>query len=250
MGIRNLINSACFILLLGVASCSPVLYSTTVQNTPLFKSKGEASVNASYAESDDGAGVGLMAATAVTDHFALITSYYHLSQKANDTWKGKGSYFEFGGGYYSPIADTRFVYEVFVGAGWANIHNENNGETVDVKYFKPFIQPSIGITHKIYEIAFTPRIGVSSYTSHSITLTDPDQQVAAEKFFDDRKTTFVFEPGVTLRCGYKNIKGQLAVNLSSFTYATDDNQEANINNTFITMGVNFLISKRYAETAK
>jgi hypothetical protein len=238
-----------FLILVTVASCSPVVYSTIGQNVPLFRSKGEVSADASIVSSDDGDGGGFQFAAAPGNNFAIITSFYSLANKTSGEWRGQGSYFEFGAGrfgYLDPGKKT-FITEVFLGMGFGGIKNEdqNSASRVDVTFIKPFVQPSIGISGKWYDVALTPRFALVSYTNNTITVDDPQYQTEAEQYFDDKKNTFVFEPGITIRLGYKSVRGQFQYNASTFSYR--ENSDVNINNQFVSAGIHWLISKRFQE---
>lgn len=235
--------------LIFAASCSPVVYSTIGQNVPLLRNKGEFSINASAASSDDGEGGGFQFAAAPDSNFAIITSFYSLKNETSDEWQGRGSYFELGAGRFGHMDPKNkiFIAEIFLGIGYGGIRNsdQNSSSRLDVRFIKPFIQPSIGISGTWYDVALTPRVAWVSYTSQLVSVDDPELRTQAEQFFDDKKNTIVFEPGFTLRLGYKSIRGQLQYNASTFSYR--ENSDVNINNQFLSMGIHWLISKRFRE---
>jgi hypothetical protein len=238
-----------FILLLPFDSCSPVVYSTTGHVVPLFREKGEATLSGGYATSNDGEGFHVQAAGAVSDKWALITSVYAMSEKSSDRWAGHGTYFEVGTGRFGSFGtNNTFIYETFAGIGFAGIKNTYQNSSLDVNFMKPFIQPSVGISQKWLDVALTPRFGVVSYTHHDIQTSDAAYRTAAENYFADQKTTFVFEPGLTLRVGAKNLKLQLQYNISTFSYHAEDansNSNPSINNQYVGIGLHYLLSTRY-----
>jgi hypothetical protein len=247
--VKTLFTCLFLFALLLIQSCSPVVYSTTGHVVPLFREKGEATLSGGYATSNNGEGFHVQAAGAVSDKWALLTSVYTMSEKSSDRWTGHGTYFEAGAGHFGSFgSDDVFIYETFAGIGFAGIKNTYQSSRLDVNFIKPFIQPSIGISRKWFDVALTPRFGIVSYTSHEIQTSDAAYRAAAENFFDDQKTTFVFEPGLTLRVGAKNLKLQLQYNISTFSYhAEDDNSNLNpsINNQYIGIGLHYLLSARY-----
>ena len=229
-----------------VSSCSPVLYSNTGHVVPLFQEKGETMLNASWATTEDASGVAGHFATAVNNDWALIASYYYLADVDDDDWDGHGSQFELGGGrFYTFGQKNRGVVEVFAGVGFGGIDNEFANERLDVGFVKPFIQPSIGVTGPWVDFAFTPRIAFVSYTGQTILIEDPEYRFDAERYFREKKNTFVFEPGMMFRAGYKNIKGQFLLNLSTFRANDDEGLDPNINNQYFSFGINYLFSERY-----
>ena len=242
------------LLISSVYSCSPVVYSTTGQVVPLFREQGEATVSGGFSTAEDAQGFHVQAAGSVSDHFALLTSVYAMSNdnSSSDNWTGKGTYFEVGGGHFGSFgSNNTFIYETFAGVGFGGIRNSYQDQKLDVNFIKPFIQPSIGISQKWVDIALTPRFGLVSYTDHSIQTNDASYRTAAENYFNDQGTTFVFEPGMTVRAGYKNFKLQLQFNVSTFSYHAENansNSNPSINNTYLGLGLHYLISKRYRDS--
>ncbi|MFZ6009617.1 MAG: hypothetical protein ACOYXT_04655 [Bacteroidota bacterium] len=224
-------------------ACAPVLYAPTGQNVPLFHEKGEANFSLGHSSTDDAEGINMMAATAVTSKLAIIGSFYALSESNSDPdlWKGTGRFFELGAGRYGTFGKTQvFAYEIFGGLGYGSIKNNSSDSQIEATFLKPFIQPSIGLGGKVAEIAFTPRIAVVTYTSHRINLTDPTYRQGAE----DKKTTFVVEPGLTARVGYKNIKLQFQFSVTGFSYDTNDDYRL-VNDDYVSIGLNYCVTKRY-----
>ena len=239
-----------------LSSCGPVLYSNVGQNVPMFTQKGEFAGAISYSAAfgqdlTDAAGVGLNAAYAISDKWAGLMSYYSMKNAENtkdEEWQGQGSYFEVGGGRFGTLENKKFAYEVFGGFGFAGIRNQNVPEKIDVKIFKPFIQPSIGYISRYFDFIVTPRISYINYSSHAYQLNDVEMRANADQFFEQQNNVFVFEPGFTLRGGIKNVKLQMQYNFSSFK-----NQYGNfypVNDIYGSIGLYFLISNRYLSKPK
>src|SRR5688572_28965092 len=93
------------VMLIGITSCSPVLYSTVGQNVPLFKEKGEVSMGAGFASANNGSGVSVQLAGAVSNRVALFGSFYSLSEDNADDhgWSGDGAYGEFAVGTFGAL---------------------------------------------------------------------------------------------------------------------------------------------------
>lgn len=232
-------------------SCGPVLYSNVGQNVPMFLEKGEFSGSINYASSygqdvTDADGLGLQAAYAFSDKWAGILSYYSMKNASvteDEDWQAKGSYFEIGGGRYGSFGSKYFAYEVLGGIGFGGIKNNSNLNNIDANIFKPFLQPSFGVISKYADFIITSRFGYVSYTSNSYRLEDDNMRMQADKFFEEQKSSFVFEPGFTIRGGYKNIKIQIQYNFSSFKNEYDGFYPVNDN--YGGIGLYFLISNRY-----
>lgn len=242
------------ILLLLVAAilngCSPVMYSTVGQNVPMFKEKGELTVNAAYAEVygqdyTNGNGLGIQAAYAISDKWAAMGSYYNfdnLEDPGEDGWNTHGSYFEFGGGYYGAIS-KKFRYEVFGGLGYGSISNKKMAmDNVDVSFLKPFIQPSAGFVTRYFDFIFTPRVSFITYTSHSCNIMDKNLEMQANTFCEENKNTLAIEPGFTMRIGADPVKLQLQFNRTSFNPNTEEIFP--VNRDYFSVGLHILISNK------
>ncbi len=228
-----------------LTSCSPVPYGNVGQNVPLLKNKGEVHFTGNIANTDDANGVGIQAAVAVDSSWALMASFYNVKNNPNTDWNGNGRYVELGVGKYAVIGKSKWVYDVFAGIGFGGIKNDNGiGSSLNLNFAKPFVQGSIGFTTEWIELAFTPRLALPFYTSHENNLTDLEHRAQAELYFKENKTKFVFEPGITFRFGYKGIKANLNMCVSSFSL-NEQYSDVSINNLYFGAGIAALISKRY-----
>lgn len=236
---------------LGVSSCSPVLYSTTGQNVPLFRSKGEVMMNAGYFTIQDNDlssyydpenGFNAQFAAAVDSSVAIMSSVYTLKTGSDSDWKIKGSYFEAGVGVFKHNEVSKLTGELFAGIGLGSMKNSYDLENVDANYLKFFIQPSGGFSSKVLDMAFTPRMGLVTYTKHDSNVEDPQ----VDDYFSEKKTTFVFEPGITIRMGYKNIKLQYQFNYTTFHYKGTDEFDP-VSNAAGSFNVFVLISDRWKD---
>lgn len=227
-----------------ITSCVPVFYSNVGQNVPLFRGKGEVflagGLSATYNKNDytDAEGLNVMAAAAVDSNMAVLCSFYSLKSSGDsqsNEWSGKGNYFELGIGLFERGKTSRLNGEIFVGLGYGTINSTDNYNThINLKFLKPFIQPSGGFSTGALDIAFTPRIGLVQYVSNS----------GARDFFAEKKSTLVFEPGVTVRLGYRNVKLQYQFTYSTFKYSFDQGGNP-INSHHESLSVAIMISDRW-----
>jgi hypothetical protein len=155
-------------------------------------------------------------------------------------------YFEAGVGKYGYSAENKWSYELIGGVGYGTLKNKLGNETVNANYIKPFFQPSFGVSGGIVEFALTPRIGLVSYVSHSNSISDSFDRSRVETFFDEKSSSLVFEPGATLRIGYRNVKVQAQYVYSTFNYEDDDGMDP-VNPEFISIGLHILITNRFKE---
>ncbi len=114
---------------------------------------------------------------------------------------------------------------------------------MNVRYIKPFIQPSVGYSNQFLEVAITHRLAFVSFTDRKFELNDPQYNTDVEIFFNRRRNTIVFEPGVTARVGYRNVKMQFQYSISTFPY--DEELDANVNAQSILLGVHVLLGGRF-----
>ncbi len=229
-----------------LTSCSPVMYTTVGQNVPLFQQKGEVAFSGGYGRTPRAGGMNAQFAVALTDHVALMTSYYNLKSEE----VGSGSYVEVGGGVFKRFSDQGLTGEVFAGVGFGSQHNtifsHPGGLSWEMKaaFVKPFIQPSLGISYGSLELAFTPRIGMLNYTSHSDTYASgTTTREFIDRYFQTAQNAFLFEPGLTLRLGYRAVKFQVQYNHTSLNYANIDFNP--VDQEYVSLGLSILISKRW-----
>lgn len=237
-----------------------MLYTTVGQNVPLFKKKGEVAISGGHAstahEENDymyfvsgSEGFNVQAAAAIDSSLAITCSIYSLKNSdASYDWTGKGNYVEFGIGKFKHSPKTKLIGEVFFGTGFGSLKNSSTYGDISSHYIKPFIQPSGGFSSKVIDVALTARMGMVFFTSHSNSLNDQEQKRVMEDFYDDKKATFVFEPGLTTRIGFKNVKLQLQWNYTTFHYTSGDFNP--VNRTFASVGLFILISDRWTQQKK
>lgn len=239
-----------------MVSCAPALYTNVGQNVPLFRKKGEVAMSAghgsasgeNYLTSSTAEGFSGQAAVAIGKSTAIISSFYSLKDEGEDI-NGNGNYFEVGIGKFSYSETSKLHGEIFIGTGFGSIKNSEEGEYINLKYVKPFIQPSLGFSSPYFDIAITPRIALVSYTGKSENISEANEQRAFENFWQENKNTIVFEPGFTARAGYKNVKLQLQYSHTSFKYSwpDDTNSYSAVLDDFFSIGLFVLISDRWSK---
>jgi hypothetical protein len=252
----SLLLLSCLFLL----SCTPVFYSTVGQNVPLFGKKEEAyltggiGVSFNKDELSDVDGANFMGALAIDSSLAIMSSFNSFNESYADTdgdLIGKGTYFELGIGKFNHGKKSKLAGEIFLGLGYGSIRNTYQDQDANLKFIKPFIQPSGGFSSAMLDIALTPRISWVNYISKS------GNSSIADDFYSKKKSTITFEPGVTIRLGYKNVKLQYQYTYSTFKYSFISNdppyegQMVNpINNHFESLSVAVFISDRWVRKKK
>jgi hypothetical protein len=214
-------------------SCGPLVYTNFGPNAPLLKEKGETSLSAAMNLTtdefydDDLIGVSLTGAAAVGDHVAIAGAFHYAGGQSEDDWTRHSSYWELGGGWFKP-GKGKLVTEVYAGAGFGTINNTSTGaEFYDVKYFKPFVQPSVGWRFRNIDLNVTSKFALVNFTSERKYLTD-------DFYPGDIENTFVWEPAFTFRVG-KTVKFQYQLSYSTFNLEYDDYYYSH--NLFMSFGI-------------
>ncbi len=126
-------------------SCT-TLYIPDAINAPLLAEKGDGKIAVGFGEEGH---TGLMGAYAFTDHFLMTL---------NSSVSGfGGSFGDVGGGYYTTFGQPGFRgnkgrFEVLAGVGAGNSSGGNYEQ-----YTRVFLQPSVGMATKNFDISFSLR---------------------------------------------------------------------------------------------
>lgn len=199
------------------ASCAAV-YVPNAVNVPLLGTTGDAHINAAAGMN----GYDLQGACAVTDHIGVMlnTSFANRQSDSSDDFH-RHSFFEAGAGYYLPMGEIA-RFEAFGGAGWgtvaglsaSNSLDTNNwfyyNDRVEGSFYRVFIQPSIGFTTDFFDMAVTTR--TVYFNAYELADDDSDWKTMS---------SFVFEPTLTMRAGYKHVMAHVQTG-ASIPFAGDD----------------------------
>ena len=160
-------------------------------------------------------GADLQGAYAVTNRLGLIANVYLAGATDVETGdEGRGRLFEGGVGYYRSVSE-RFVFETYGGAGFGSVthlHGKDPGKaSVDAQ--RVFLQPAIGFTSNWFDAALSLRLCGLHYSSIAERLTD-GRDLDAAQALEDARSSFLAEPSLTVRAGWKYFKLQLQLGLS------------------------------------
>lgn len=191
-----------------LASCSPIYYMPSVQNVPLISEKGEVNATLSAGSSV----VAFDGAYGITDHFGIMAKgniFYYPENSDDSLYDGSGNYFEFGGGYFTPVGEN-FVFETYgiVGLGKVNNHlvfGNTEGISSDIIVYG--IQPAFGYKHKNFSATVSSRFTALNYNNITGDLLYQDKPQAA--YLAQNNSHFLIEPALTLRGGTENVKLQV-----------------------------------------
>jgi len=205
-------------ILILLASCAPVYYAPNAHNVPLLTEKHEATVSASYAILDDIGplvGTDLQLAIAVTDNVGIMANGMFTKALYDDNEildaACKGQFFEMGGGYFRSLDEnpkSDIIFETYGGFGFGKYINtsDNTIWPSSASFQRFFVQPSMGIKSKYFEAAISFRLAGLNYSKYEIR--------SGEPYLPMDQFTWLFEPALTLRAGFKSVKVQWQVGIS------------------------------------
>lgn len=201
---KNLFLFLCFLLFMGQA-CKTAYVPNTV-NVPLFDDSGQLRV------SGDSQGNIQFAASLNRRFGVMANAMFRKDGESTDAVYGKGGFFEVGLGGFN-YGSGMLRWEAYVGGGVGTTKTFDNGKKFEAQGARFFFQPSIGIHHDIFELAFTPRLVAGKYkkpeTTYSLS------ELTSNKLLDIEKPTWIFaEPALTARIGYKWVKLQIQIGKS------------------------------------
>jgi hypothetical protein len=197
------------ILCFAIHSCTTTLYTSNAVNAPLLTKKGEVKLNATQSD--------MQVAVAAGNHFGVMANGYFQSHNGGDNYQHRGGLFEAGAGYYTSVKE-HLVFEAYGGAGIGRVYKQETVKSTDnnSEYLasftangaKMFVQPGIGLTTGIFDLALTQRLSFVKYyrfSSQNYTTAD----LGNDYLENITKPTYLFvEPALTARLGYKFIKLQ------------------------------------------
>lgn len=186
-------------VLLIISSCAPA-YIPNVVNAPMLTNKGEFQASVHFGAS----GFNPQVAYAITNHFGIMAnaSFIDMTSDTSSTseFYYKNSFFEAGPGYYTNFG-SRFKFGLYGGAGFGKINGDYENEIwtsrADVQLNRFFIQPTVGMTSKIFDIGLSSRLVVVTFNQDS-----------------DKNTGIMIEPALTAKLGWDHIKAVGQIGLS------------------------------------
>jgi hypothetical protein len=226
-------------LALFTTGCVHSYYIPNAQNIPLFRQAGDNTFVATGGSGmDDGSTMlDLQGAYALTNNLVVTGGFlYHeqynysdeVTSLADATDFTTGTLFEVGAGYYQPLGSIGSfallggfgngrqvhgydTYTTLYRDYWEteSIHETGNAM---LRYNRLYIQPSIGLTTKIVDLAFSTRISNTSYYDVYSDLIGQGDEYAALNSLPGLSCWW-FEPALTFRLGYAPIKLQFQIYL-------------------------------------
>lgn len=241
-----------------LASCRHYYYVANVQNVPLFREKNEFRIAGTVGLGEGPVSTEVQSAYSVTNNFAVMINFMSAKDLDNskDSW-GKGNYLDGAIGYYKPLGKSR-VFEIYGGVGGSKQHHQYrnmifdplppttynyDGGTSDLSFTKIFIQPSMGLTFNGFDVAFSTRfcrLSFNKIDNRIDKLLNEDEFKYLNTIAQNRKFLF-FEPALTIRGGWENLKVQLQGATASYL----NNHKWYFDEFHISIGLYVAIAERY-----
>jgi hypothetical protein len=251
------------LLIFSACTTQHYYYLQTPHQVPLFKEEKEVRLSGGGGMSSSTNAKNLQAAGSITDQFAIAANYMDIKNSKETTINGvrtnwwKGRYFEGMFGYYKDFGKFG-IFETYAGYGSGAQEHSYASEDVDL-YFpfipvptstvmgssklnfnKYFVQPSYGISLDVVDIALSLR--VSDVFFNTIDNKVNSDYFAYKELEDMNRRSFIlFEPAITVRAGWKYVKGQIQYSYTGilagayFPYETYH----------FSMGLNFAFAERF-----
>jgi len=242
MKTKNLLFAG--LAVLAVAGCAPVYYTPTSQNVPLFTQKAESRVTVMGNESQ----AELQAGYAATPHLGLQLNggLFFSPDDDSATGDGHGRFAEVGAGYFTPIGESRFVFETYGLVGVGSVENSfpesvaanpgSNGR-LNANLYRFGIQPVIGFRTRYFSAALSSRFVSLNYSGIGGNLMYDNMNQQA--YLRDNSSLFLIEPALTLRGGFERLQLQLQFIGSANLTKSDFYQK----NSVTTLGLVYLINE-------
>ncbi|MDX2247845.1 MAG: hypothetical protein SF052_13755 [Bacteroidia bacterium] len=225
-----------------ISACSPIYYSPNTHNVPMLREKGDKRI---VLAANDSRLEGQVAFSP-EEHLGILFdagTFFPRDDEEGDG--GKGWFVESGFGYYHPVAKN-FTFDIYGILGYGYVENHfpstvtsNPGTTglIESNLFRYGIQPSFGFNSKFFDAIISARFAGMQYFNYSGNLIF--QSVDQVTYLEAHKSTYLFEPALTLRGGYDKIKLQLQLGPSYNLKDSEFRQDGG----HITLGITYGFSR-------
>ncbi len=206
-----------------LTGCVHYYYYPGMHNVPLFKEKGESRATLALSEGEETSALEVQAAHSISDKYAAALNFMYASGGSGKDF-GEGKYLEGAFGYYKPLAKSK-VFEVFGGIGAGNQHHDYSIGVFgmndvykgfsELSFTKVFVQPSIGYSSNIFDVALSTRFSNLYFHKVNNQIDSGISDLVEVNKISQNRNSILFEPGITLRAGWKQAKLQLQFNTST-----------------------------------
>jgi hypothetical protein len=191
------------VLLLGLSGCR-IAYVPNMHNVPLFQEEKE--FRGTITPSN------FQVAYAPLRHLGIIANgqYYTFKEGRNDNeYRTVLTLLEGGAGAYFPVENTNtLVLEAYGGGGIGGVTIRNlnySSANYRANTIRFFLQPAIGYTHEIVDVAFSTRLNFLLFSSVD-TVKFNEAGISSYEVPETGSSYAFIEPAFTLRLGYRYVK--------------------------------------------
>lgn len=198
-----------------MTGCTHYYYVPPTHNVPLFREKNEVRITANVSN-DVGVGVDIQAAYAMTKKFAVMTSFSSVKDEY-EVDLGKGNYFDLALGYFKPL-DKNTLFEIYGGFGsstqnhkYGYYNDGSPGAEAHLSFIKLFLQPSLGYTSNGFDVAVTAGLSNIIFREINNRVSHGSPHYEEVNLISKNRSSFLFEPSLTVRGGWKYAKVQAQI---------------------------------------
>jgi hypothetical protein len=186
-------------------ACGPVLYSPNYQSIPNINHKGDVSLEAAYAASENLEGFGASAAVAVGNKDGIGMALTRLSY-SDEISQNRNTYIEIFYDRFGHLSNNKVRGMIMPGLGFGSLRwNEDGDGSLESGFVKLFVRPTIGFRSDFFEAYGTAQLGLVNYTKTSLSTDDQWLREDVGRFYE-KNSKIAFEPSITLRGGGKHVK--------------------------------------------
>ena len=205
-----------------LTSCTHYHYATNTNNVPLLKEARQGKINMAYFAADEVDGFEFKSSYATGKHVGVMANITAGGGKEGDSHieddRGSGYYMEGGIGWFTPIQNSGLIFETYAGVGTGSIKNHYApSEHTQTSFTKYFLQPAFGYSTKGFEVAFSSKISAVHLRVNPgtvISIGANPQDYMDIQYLKAHPTSIIWEPGLTLRGGFKNMLVSLDLTVS------------------------------------
>lgn len=211
-----LILSICLFVLSG---CTHKYFYPTTPNVPMHQSAGELTLSGDYTFSDNFDGGEAQAAYSVSNHIGITGNFIYVRGEENKINNyGYGKMGEIGLGYFTNNNHLHFSF--YGGGGLGDQAHKYPTDSInfslaEMDFVRLYLQPSLGLSYKYFETAFTTRFSMVNYNNVQANINPVDDPYNYDivSLLDKEKPYWFFEPALMIRFGPERIKFQTNLGL-------------------------------------
>lgn len=184
-------------------------YLPNSHQVPLLTKKGDARLavtsTAYNSEIEGPYGAEFQGSYAATDKFGIVLNTTVAYSLGAEMYK----YLDLGGGYFKTNSMENIIFETYGGVGFGNSSRAFvDGSYNNTNFIKYYVQPSLGYRTKNFDLALSWRLASLNFTEMSNSGVLDADNLNVIQAIQNNPSSFLSEPAVTVRLGFKPVKLQ------------------------------------------